>query len=98
MEPLPEAQLSSEEQALLRQYAHLSTSSASDLNRLAVEVIPPAVFVALWAYTGKALFLLLLIALLVTFNVWRVMRQRKTRAALQSIAQKLGDAQTGQQP
>lgn len=51
--------------------------------------MPPAVFVALWIFTGRELFLLLLIAVLVLFNVLRVLRQRRTRALLASMAGKL---------
>ena len=59
------------------------------VNLLAVEIVPPALFVALWAWTGRELFLLLLIAVLVIFNVLRVLRQRRTRALLASISSKL---------
>lgn len=82
-------QLSPTEQALLAQYQCLPTGRWHFLNLLAVEIVPPAVFVALWAFTGRELFLLLLIAVLVLFNVLRVLRQRRTRALLASIASKL---------
>ena len=59
------------------------------MNLLAVEIVPPALFVALWAWTGRVLFLVLLIAVLVFFNVLRVLRQRRTRALLASISNKL---------
>lgn len=82
-------QLSQTEQALLAQYQRLPAGRWYFLNLLAVEVVPPTVFVALWIFTGQELFLLLLIAVLVLFNVLRVLRQRRTRALLASIAGKL---------
>lgn len=81
--------LSPTEQALLAQYQCLPTGRWHFLNLLAVEIVPPTVFVALWIFTGQELFLLLLIAVLVLFNVLRVLRQRRTRALLASIAGKL---------
>ena len=82
------SKLNPTEQALLAQYQRLPTGRWHFLNLLAVEIVPPAVFVALWAFTGRELFLLL-IAVLVLFNVLRVLRQRRTRALLASMAGKL---------
>ena len=81
--------LSPQEQALLAQYQRLPQGRGPFLHLLAVEILPPAIFVALWAWTGRELFLLLLIAVLVIFNVLRVLRQRRTRALLASISCKL---------
>lgn len=81
--------LSEQEQALLTQYQRQPTGRWYFLNLLVVEIVPPAIFVALWAWTGRELFLLVLIALLVGFNVLRVLRQRRIRALLASISAKL---------
>ena len=81
--------LSPQEQTLLTQYQRLPTGRWHFLNQLTVEVVPPAIFVGLWVWTQQELFLLLLIAILVLFNVLRVLRQRRTRALLASIAAKL---------
>lgn len=81
--------LSRHEQDLLTQYQRLPVGRWHFLNLLAVEIVPPALFVALWAWTGRALFLLLLVAVLVCLNVLRVLRQRRTRALLASISGKL---------
>ncbi|RGE45997.1 hypothetical protein DZC30_05790 [Comamonas testosteroni] len=81
--------LSEQEQTLLTQYQRQPTGRWYFLNLLAVEIVPPAIFVALWAWTGRELFLLVLIALLVGFNVLRVLRQRRIRALLASISAKL---------
>ncbi|MGE8439967.1 MAG: hypothetical protein ACN6OS_00125 [Comamonas testosteroni] len=82
-------ELSPQEQDLLTQYQRLPVGRWHFLNLLAVEIVPPALFVALWAWTGRALFLLLLVAVLVCLNVLRVLRQRRTRALLASISGKL---------
>jgi hypothetical protein len=75
---------------LLTQYQRLPVGRWHFLNLLAVEVVPPALFVALWAWTGRELFLLLLVAVLVCLNVLRVLRQRpRARALLASISGKL---------
>lgn len=82
-------ELSPQEHDLLTQYQRLPVGRWHFLNLLAVEIVPPALFVALWAWTGRALFLLLLVAVLVCLNVLRVLRQRRTRALLASISGKL---------
>ncbi|MDR2298115.1 MAG: hypothetical protein LBE30_07210 [Comamonas sp.] len=75
---------------MLTQYQRLPVGRWHFLNLLAVEVVPPALFVALWAWTGRELFLLLLVAVLVCLNVLRVLRQRpRARALLASISGKL---------
>ncbi|WP_370678794.1 hypothetical protein [Comamonas sp. GB3 AK4-5] len=83
---MPLASLTHAERTLLERYQRLAGGSLAP--RLAVEIIPPLVFVGLWAWSGKAVFLLALIAVLVVFNVWRVLQQRRALRHLQSIAVK----------
>jgi hypothetical protein len=81
-------ELTNEEKELLRQYQTLSTKLPGLFSRLAVEIIPPIVFVALWAYTGSTSYLITLIAILVMYNVQRVVRQYKNIVKLVSISKK----------
>lgn len=80
--------ISEEEKELLKQYQSLSKSMPSLLNRVAVEVVPPAVFVAIGWFTGEAIWFVVVIALMVIYNVQRVLRQYKNIAKLQSISEK----------
>lgn len=82
-------ELSAQEKALLAQYQQLPAGKGRLLHLLAVEIVPPALFVGLWWWSGEVLFLLTLVALLVFFNLLRVLRQRKTRALLASLSSKL---------
>lgn len=77
------------EAALLQRYLHMGTSTRSYLHRLVVELLPPVAFVALWWWTGNAVFLLALIAVQVVFNVARVVVQQKARVQLHGIATKV---------
>lgn len=78
--------LSDDEKKLLEQYQILSNSNPKFLNRLAVEIIPPIVFVCLGLYTGKIIWFLVLIVLMVTYNVQRVIHQNKNIEKLRSIS------------
>lgn len=80
--------LSEEEKKLLTQYRVLSDSMPSLANRLALEIIPPIVFVSIGLYTGDLTWFLALVALMVTYNVQRVIRQYKNIVKLKSISQK----------
>ena len=80
--------LSREEKELLEQYKTLSDSMSSLTNRVAVEIVPPIVFVAIGLYTGKVFWFIVLISLMVAYNVQRVLRQYKNIEKLRSIAQK----------
>ena len=85
-------EFSEKEQKLLKQYQSLSTSMPSLTNRLAVEVIPPIVFVTIGIYTGKIIWFIVLVALMVLYNVQRVIRQHKNITMLNSISKKsIGD-------
>ncbi|MEQ1485298.1 hypothetical protein [Methyloglobulus sp.] len=77
-----------EEKELLRQYQKISPKILSLLNRLSVEVIPPIIFIVIWFYTGRVIYLIALIAILVIFNVQRVLRQYKNILLLNSISKK----------
>ena len=90
---MSEEKLTEEERALLKQYQSLSKSIPSLVNRLAVEIVPPIVFIGLWLYTGEALYLVVLIAIMVLYNVQRVLRQYKNIVKLNSISKKtIGEA------
>ena len=58
-------------------------------NRLAVEIVPPVILVAIWFYTGSVTYLIVLIAILVIYNVQRVFRQYRNIAKLKSISKKI---------
>ena len=81
-------ELTNEEKELLKQYQTLSASLPSLVNRLAIEIVPPVIFVGVWLYTGSVTYLLLLITLLVTYNVQRVSRQYRNIVKLNSISRK----------
>lgn len=80
--------LSEEERELLKQYQRLSETMPGLINRLAVEIIPPIIFVSIGLYTGKIIWFLTLIMLMVVYNVQRVLRQYKNIVKLRSISVK----------
>ncbi len=81
-------ELSEEEKKLLSQYQILSSSIPNFANRIAVEIVPPIIFVGLGLYTGQILWFLILIAMLVFYNLQRVIRQYKNIVRLKSISEK----------
>ena len=81
--------LSDEELQLLKKYQKFPASLLSQINRVAVEIIPPAIFVGIGLYTGKTKWFFILIILMVAYNVQRVIRQQKYLALLRSIADKV---------
>jgi hypothetical protein len=89
--------LSDDEKKLLEQYQVLSNSNPKFLNRLAVEIIPPIVFVCLGLYTGEIVWFLVLIVIMVTYNVQRVIRQYKNIERLRSISIKIIDTVNGKE-
>lgn len=84
--------LSDDEKKLLAQYQVLSDSMPSLANRLAVEIIPAALFVAAGIYTDNIIWFLVLIATMVTYNLQRIIRQQKNITRLKSISQKTLDS------
>lgn len=58
------------------------------VNRVAVEIVPPIIFVAIGIYTGQIIWFLVLITLMVIYNVQRVLRQYKNIVKLKSISKK----------
>ncbi len=80
--------LSLEEKELLKQYQTLSSSIPSLVSRLAVEVVPPIIFMVVWFFSGQVLYLIVLIGLMVFYNVQRVLRQYKNIVKLNSISKK----------
>ena len=88
---------SDSEVALLQRYVRMGAGAGSYVHRLVVELLPPLVFVALWWWTGKTIFLLALIAVQVVFNVARVVAQQRARVQLHGIAHKLLAEQNVQQ-
>ncbi len=88
IEGIKKLELSDDEQKLLAQYQTLSNSMPSFANRIAVEIIPPAIFVGIGLYTGQTLWFLLLISIMVFYNLQRVIRQYKNIARLKSISEK----------
>jgi hypothetical protein len=86
-----------EEQKLLKKYQSLSTSVPSLINRVAVEIVPPVIFVTLGIYAGKIIWFIVLILLMVIYNVQRVIRQHKNIEKLNSISKKtIGNIDEGE--
>ena len=85
---MSEVPLTNEEKELLKQYQTLPISVPSVAGRLAVEVIPAAIFIGVWVYTGHALYLIVIIAALVGYNIQRILRQYGNLAKLRSISKK----------
>ena len=75
-----------EEKKLLTQYQKLSNSMPTFLNRLAVELIPPAICIAIWLITGQSHWLLIVVVISVAFNVRKVVGQRNNIDILKSIS------------
>lgn len=84
-----DSELTKNEKDFLRQYQRLSTSIPSLTKRLAIEIVPPIVFVAVWFYTKSTTYLVVLILMLVAYNVQRVLRQYKNIVKLNSISMKI---------
>lgn len=82
-------QLKNEEKQLLEQYKTLSNSTLNIANRLAVEVVPPIVFVAIGIIRDEIIWFLLLITIMVFYNVQRVIRQQRNLKTLKSLSDKL---------
>jgi Flp pilus assembly protein TadB len=87
-DPLTPQGLTAAEQELLRRYQQLDATPRRSAQLLAVELLPPLALVALWVWSGHAVFLLALIAVQVVCNVLRVLRQRRSLRHLQRIARK----------
>lgn len=85
--------LTEEELQLLKQYRLLSTKKLVWLNRLAVEIVPPMVFVGVGIYRDEYIWFVMVVAVLVIFNIMRVVRQPKTLRLLASISKKILNAQ-----
>lgn len=81
--------ITEKEKELLKQYQTLSDSIPSLVNRVAVEVMPPAFFVAIGLVTGQAIWYLVVITLMVVYNVQRVVRQYRNIVKLKSISEKM---------
>ena len=81
-------EISEEEKELLRQYQSLSDSMPSLANRVAIEVVPPVIFVVIGLFTGQVIWFLVVITLMVIYNVQRVFRQYKNILKLRSISKK----------
>ena len=81
-------EITEEEKELLKQYQTLSDSMPSLANRVAIEVVPPAIFVAIGLVTGQVIWYLVVITLMVVYNVQRVLRQYKNIVKLKSISEK----------
>ncbi|UTA47572.1 hypothetical protein L1F30_15630 [Simiduia sp. 21SJ11W-1] len=81
-------EISKEEKELLKQYQSLSDSMPSLASRVAIEVVPPAIFVAIGLFTGQVIWFLVVITLMVVYNVQRVLRQYKNIIKLKSISEK----------
>jgi hypothetical protein len=96
---MSESPLTKEEKELLGQYQSLSTSVPSLAGRLAVEVVPALIFIGAWVYTGHALYLVVLIAALVGYNIHRILRQYKNLVTLRSISKKtIGEVANEKEP
>ena len=80
--------LSEQECDLLQQYSELNKSKPNLFLRLAVEVVPPALFIGLGLLRGEYIWFIALVAILVTYNVLRVLKQYKNISILASIADK----------
>lgn len=86
---MPTSSLNPQEIALLQQYQRLAHHRSHWRHRWAVEVVPPLLFVGLWAITGHTVFLLALIAVLVVFNLLRVLHQQRSAVHLGALADRL---------
>ena len=82
---------SEEELKLIEQYKKMPVGFKNRINIWAVEILPPILFVDVFIYTGKELYLLATILALVLFNVTRLARQNNTVKTLKSICQKLSE-------
>lgn len=86
-----------EERQLLEQYQKFPLNLASKANRIAVEVIPPVIFVLLGILRDRSLYFIAVICLLVSFNVLRTLRQSRMIQLLKSISIKtIGSTKDGQ--
>tara|TARA_B100001109_G_C18812959_1_gene450603 strand:+ start:78 stop:269 length:192 start_codon:yes stop_codon:yes gene_type:complete len=56
---------------------------------LAIEIVPPIVFVAIGFYTGSFTWFIVLIAIMVFYNIQRVIQQTKAIKLLNSISEKV---------
>lgn len=85
-------EFSEEEKKLLKQYQNLPASMTNLVKRLAVEIIPPVIFIFLGLYTGRIVWFIVLIILMVFYNVQRIVRQHNNIKKLNSISLKaIGD-------
>ena len=81
--------LTQQERALLKKYQSLNSDRATMIGRLAIEILPPVLFVAIGLYTGSITWFLVLITVLVFYNVQRVLRQAKILKLLSAISEKV---------
>lgn len=81
-------EISEEEKKLLMQYQSLSDSIPNLINRIVIEVVPQALFVVIGLFTGDVIWFLIVIALMVIYNIQRVLRQYKNIVKLKSISKK----------
>lgn len=88
-------EISDQELDLLKKYQVLGAGKGSVANRLAVEIVPPIVFVAIGFYTGSYTWFIVLISAMVFYNVQRVIRQTKAIKLLNSISEKVVAETTG---
>lgn len=79
-------EFSEPEMKLLRHYQAFSQSRVGRLNRLAVEIVPPIVLLAIGLVKDSHVYAIITILLLITFNVKRVLNQDKTIPLLKSIS------------
>lgn len=82
-------EFSEQELDLLKKYQVLNAGKSGFASRLALEIIPPIVFVVIGFYTGSFTWFIVLIVALVFYNVQRVIRQSKVLSLLNSISKKV---------
>jgi len=70
-------ELENEEIKLLEKIQKYPMTKFRKINRYAVEIIPPAIFISPAIITGNEIFYILLIIILVIFNVFQIYRQSK---------------------
>lgn len=86
---MKEPEISNKERELLEKYQVLSASAPHMFNRLAIEIVPPILFIGFWYATENVIFLIFVIFLMVVYNVQRVLSQNSNISTLSSISRKL---------
>lgn len=85
---MTDMQFTKEEVSLLKLYASLKNDNRTFAHRLAVEIIPPVGFIATYFVTGHIIYCIGLVVAMSFFNVFRIVKQRRSIEMLRSVAVK----------